>query len=82
MSLTWFTLIGEVCWAVWLVRNDWVFEHNLVKSPSQVVYKSMSFIQKWCALLKEEDWELLGRWCEAIRMQLIQVRPQALPTSL
>nr|ABB46783.1 hypothetical protein LOC_Os10g06790 [Oryza sativa Japonica Group] len=50
---------------------------QLVKRKWKVVMNS-----KWCALLKEEDWELLGRWCEAIRMQLIQVRPQVLPTSL
>jgi hypothetical protein len=75
----WISLIGGVCWAIWIIRNDWVFENILVKSPLYVVYKSLSFIQKWRILLKEEDQELLGGWCEAIRIKLNQVRPHVLP---
>lgn len=78
----WISLIGGVCWAIWIIRNDWVFENILVKSPLYVVYKSLSFIQKWRILLKEEDQELLGGWCEAIRIKLYQVRPHVLPASL
>lgn len=78
----WISLIGGVCWAIWIIRNDWVFENILVKSPLYVVYKSLSFIQKWHILLKEEDQELLGGWCEAIRIKLNQVRPHVLPASL
>uniref|UniRef100_A0A0D3ELR4 Uncharacterized protein n=1 Tax=Oryza barthii TaxID=65489 RepID=A0A0D3ELR4_9ORYZ len=35
--------------------------------------------KKWRILLKEEDQELLGGWCEAIRIKLNQVRPHVLP---
>ncbi|BAS74330.1 Os01g0747750 [Oryza sativa Japonica Group] len=41
-----------------------------------------SYFVKWHILLKEEDQELLGGWCEAIRIKLNQVRPHVLPASL
>jgi hypothetical protein len=45
-------LCASLCWGLWLVRNDLVFENKLVKSPLQVVYKAISLMQREGAAVK------------------------------
>lgn len=42
----WVLLVASLCWSLWLIRNDWVFNDVLIKSPLQVVYRAISFTQK------------------------------------
>lgn len=69
--MLWIFLLGCVCWAFWIIRNDWVFENTLVSSPLLTVYKVLSFAQKWGVLLGNEEQAVLGGWCEAILKKLI-----------
>lgn len=69
--MLWIFLLGCVCWAFWIIRNDWVFENTLVSSPLLTVYKALSFAQKWGVLLGNEEQAVLGGWCEAILKKLI-----------
>lgn len=78
----WIFLLGCVCWALWIIRNDWVFENNLVSSPLQTVYKALSFAHKWGILLGKEEQAVLGDWCEAILKKLNHLRIRDLPASL
>ena len=32
-------------------------QHKFPKSPSDIVYNALSFMQKWSALLKEDDYQ-------------------------
>lgn len=75
-------LITSVCWAIWLTRNDWVFSNILVKSPLQVAYKSLSFVQRWCILLKEDDQVTMKRWCELLMKKLNRLKPCNLPIDI
>lgn len=75
-------LLASVCWALWLTQNDWVFKDAFVSSPLQVVYRSISFAQKWKVFLKEEERKALEDWLEAILDKLKQVRPTMLPVDL
>lgn len=46
INRVWVVLLATVCWALRLVRNDWVFENVLIKYPLHIVYKTLSFVQK------------------------------------
>ncbi|EEE50862.1 hypothetical protein OsJ_31313 [Oryza sativa Japonica Group] len=48
----------------------------------EVVYRSISFAQKWKVFLKEEERKALEDWLEAILDKLKQVRPTMLPVDL
>lgn len=78
----WVLLVASLCWAVWLTRNDWVFNDILIKSPLHIVYRALAFAQKWSVLLKEEEAAVLEQWCEALLDKLAQVKQHCLPNSL
>ncbi len=65
-----------------MTRNDWVFNDVLVKLPLQVVYRALSFSQKWSVLLKEEERTILAEWRDAVLDKLKQVKAQNLPNSI
>lgn len=71
----WVMLFASVCWALWLIRNDWVFSNILAKSPLQITYKALSFIQQWCIMLKEGDQATMKGWCELLMAKLQQLKP-------
>lgn len=75
-------LLASICWALWLIRNDWVFKDVLVSSPLQVVYKSLSLAQKWKVFLRGEEQKVLDGWHEAIMDKLRQVKPLVLPAAI
>lgn len=53
-------LLACICWSLWLIRNDYVFNNRVVSCPNTVVHRSLVFMQKWSILLKakEKDWVL------------------------
>lgn len=78
----WVMFFASVCWVIWLVRNDWVFSNILVKSPLQVAYKAMSFVQRWCIMLKEGDQAAMKGWGDLLMAKLQQLKPCCLPASV
>ncbi len=34
-------------WAIWLIRNDWVFNNKLMTNVSSLPYKALSFVTQW-----------------------------------
>lgn len=75
-------LLATVCWALRLVRNDWVFENVLIKSPLHIVYKTLSFVQKWCIMLKGEEQGILEGWCDRLLEKMGQLKTNRLPEDL
>lgn len=57
------------------MRNDLVFENKLVKSPLQVVFKSISLMQRWKVLLREKDHEALNTLLEKLKSKMEALRP-------
>ena len=49
-------LVGAsaVCWAIWLSRNDMVFNNSRVVTPLQVIFRGTYWIRYW-ALLQENE---------------------------
>uniref|UniRef100_A0A0A8XTB9 Uncharacterized protein n=1 Tax=Arundo donax TaxID=35708 RepID=A0A0A8XTB9_ARUDO len=37
-------VLGAVCWSLWLMRNDLVFQNKLCSSPQAVVYRVILFL--------------------------------------
>jgi hypothetical protein len=67
-------LFGCVDWALWLIRNEFVFQGTLVSSPSVGLYRSMSFLQKW-KILNKEKWKILNKetkqqWIDLVTQRL------------
>jgi hypothetical protein len=45
-----FFLFGEVCWTVWLNRNDFIFKNKIIPNPNAILYRLLYFMQRWTTL--------------------------------
>ena len=50
-------LVGAsaVCWAIWLSRNDMVFNNSRAVTPLQVIFRGTHRIRIWALLQKENE---------------------------
>ena len=46
---------AALCWALWLTRNDIVFNHKSVSSPMQVIHICSRWLRMWSILQRPED---------------------------
>ena len=65
---------SALCWALWLCRNDRVFDKSPSISYMQVIFRAIYWLQCWVQLQKcEDDKEIMKVACrrlETIVMQL------------
>jgi hypothetical protein len=47
--------VAVVCWAIWLGKNNVVFQRSKTDSCLQVIFRSVFWIRNWSILSKEED---------------------------
>jgi hypothetical protein len=66
VSLTLFIFAGFT-WVIWNNRNKMAIEHKYPKSPTDIIYVALSYLQKWSILLKEAD-----------RQRIMQVKDEIL----
>ena len=55
-------IFGAASWAIWLARNDFVFNNKLVSSPLSNLFSMSSLLNQWSCLLparRETSWELM-----------------------
>lgn len=67
-------IFGALSWLIWLSRNDAVFNKKIIKSPLNMMFKTISFLTQWTCMLpgKRE-----GRWRKMLeKMQLVARRMQ------
>lgn len=57
---------ADFAWALWNTRNKMTIEKSFVKAPTDVLYIAISFLQRWCVLLKEKDRERVSQALEAM----------------
>ena len=51
---------SAICWAIWLSRNDAVFDNAPIKSSLQVVFRATHWLRFWAQLqLRQDDQELI-----------------------
>ena len=65
--------IAALCWALWLNRNDAVFQGSMANSYLQVIFRGAYWIRQWSMLSKEEERKNLIDGCrhlEGVALQL------------
>ena len=74
-------VIPGFAWALWTCRNKMMIEKHLPKTPTDVVYIGLSFMQKWSGLLREEDRERITHLKEDIMRWLKDFKTSAIMLS-
>jgi hypothetical protein len=59
-------IFGCLAWSFWLTRNGLVFSDIVVTHPDVIVFRTISFLQKWKLLLREQE----QRWMESVIFKL------------
>jgi hypothetical protein len=57
---------GCFAWSLWLTRNDLVFNDIVVNHPDVIVFRTISFLQKWKLLLRGQE----QRWMDSVICKL------------
>ena len=68
-------LVGAcaICWAIWLSRNDLVFDKVLVPSYMQVIFRGTHWTRVWAALHKEEDRPMMKIGCKMLETAVMEI---------
>jgi hypothetical protein len=64
---------STICWAIWLSRNDVVFNKSSPKSCVQVTFRATYWYRFWSQLQpRREDQELIKSSCRNVERVLLQ----------
>ena len=69
-------LVGAsvVCWAIWLSRNDVVFDKSSTKTYLQVLYRGTHWLRFWAQLQRcDEDKEAVQKAYQTIEILVMQL---------
>jgi len=69
-------LVGAfaLCWAIWLSRNDMIFDRSLTKTYMQVLFQGTHWLRFWAQLQRcEEDKEMIQIACQTVEGLVMQV---------
>jgi hypothetical protein len=67
--------VAAFCWALWLSRNDVVFQKSKSKSILQVMFRGTFWIRSWSILSREEGKRILKEgclWLETCALEFIK----------
>jgi hypothetical protein len=54
MRQVWWFVAAEFFWALWLTRNERVFQHKVISSPFQPIYRAISLLLQWKPLVGQK----------------------------
>jgi hypothetical protein len=60
-------IFGAISWALWLNRNDLVFNSKIISTPKALIYKCIFFLQHWVIAVTGPDKEDLEQLAEVLR---------------
>jgi hypothetical protein len=68
-------LVGAsaIYWAIWLTRNDIIFDKAVAPSYLQVIFRRTYWIRSLSLLQKEEDHPLMKMGCSTIETTVMEV---------
>jgi hypothetical protein len=68
-------LVGAsaICWAIWLTRNDIIFDKTAAPSYLQVIFRGTYWIRSWFLLQKEEDCQFMKMGCSIFETTAMEV---------
>jgi hypothetical protein len=61
-----------ICWAIWLCRNDMIFNNALVPTPMQVTFRGTYWMRQWVLLLKEDARAQVRLWCRQLELTIVK----------
>lgn len=64
---------AALCWAMWLNRNDMVFDNAKSNSFLQVIFRATHWIRWWSLLHKEEDRASFKTGCKLLETVIMEV---------
>lgn len=62
-----------LCWAIWLNRNDMVFNKIKTNSILQVIFRATHWIRWWSLLHKEDERITLKDGCRQLEIAILQI---------
>lgn len=65
--------VAAVCWALWLSRNDVVFNRSKSNSCLQVIFRGSFWIRSWSILSKEEEKEILIEGSRRLELAALEI---------
>jgi hypothetical protein len=66
-------VLAAICWALWISRNDLVFQKSQFKSILQVIFRGMFWIRSWSVLSKEGGRAILKDGCRALEAMALEI---------
>ena len=68
-------LVGAsaLCWAIWLSRNDVVFQKTIPNSYLQVIFRGTYWARCWSELSKEEEKDFLKNNCRLLERRVLEM---------
>jgi hypothetical protein len=75
MKLKYKILVGAsaIYWAIWLTRNDIIFDKAAAPSYLQVIFSGTYWIRSWSLLQKKEDRQFMKMGCSTIETTAMEV---------
>ncbi|WVZ73514.1 hypothetical protein U9M48_021813 [Paspalum notatum var. saurae] len=61
-----------LCWAIWLSRNDMVFNRFLSDSFKEIMFSGIYWIRCWTKLSTEDDKEILEAGCRKLEVFVLE----------
>jgi hypothetical protein len=58
--------VAAFCWALWLCRNEIVFQRSKCVSILQVMFRGAFWIRTWSILSEEEEMNILKEGCRSL----------------
>ena len=65
--------VSALCWAIWLCRNNVVFDNILIPSFLQVIFRGTFWARFWTLLLKEEDRPMMKMACRVVETIAMEI---------
>jgi hypothetical protein len=68
--------LAAIYWAIWQARNNVCFERKKIRSPTEIICSTSSFLKYWAGLQKGEEKEMLEVGAEALKNAALHHHPQ------
>ena len=67
------TGVSVVCWAMWLSRNDIVFDNVNPQPCLQILFRATYWIRFWALLRKEDDMNTIPENCQVLESMAMEI---------
>jgi len=69
--------VTALCWALWLSRNEIIFERKVPNSYLQVIFRGTYWTRNWARLSKEEEKTSLNECCQRLEACVMEIFSKA-----